>query len=185
MLKKWMRLAHGTRPWMVAVALAGGVAASPSCENPPAPVDAGTEARDECCNYEYGPPSCYSDEDCQEIGANYFCGPMGVCEWRSGPDADADADDVEDECCNVEYGPPPCYSDEDCAYMGADWVCGAGGWCVLPPISDADADVDVIDEDVTEDVEAEADAPDDGTGAGTDGDAALDVPDDGADAPDA
>jgi len=115
MLVRWMRQVRKLRPWMVAVALAGGGAFA-SCDSggdddrdatADVPADTAGDAAADCTPATfYGPATCTSDTQCiVNYGPGWYCDPTPLTyddgcghtvEWgricREGTAADADAD---------------------------------------------------------------------------------------------
>ncbi|MBI5498657.1 MAG: hypothetical protein HY907_00315 [Deltaproteobacteria bacterium] len=148
MIAKLMRTVKKIRPWMVAVALAGGAAWASSCDTGGGSCEPG--------DY-YGPPTCTTDEECvARNGPGYVCdtrialvddgcGNMvewgRICEAVGDADADAGGDDGSSTEADVSseaavdgdadcvpavfYGPEPiCTDNAQCeSEYGTGWTC--------------------------------------------------------------
>lgn len=122
MLVRWMRQVRKLRPWMVAVALAGG-GAFVSCNSgddddrdavADTPADTAGDVGPDCTPAAYyGPATCTSDTQCiVNYGPGWYCDPTPltyddgcghtvewgrICREGAGADADADVPDVVED----------------------------------------------------------------------------------------
>lgn len=126
MLVRWMRQVRKLRPWMVAVALAGG-GAFVACTGgddgdrdaaADTPADTVGDVAPDCTPVAYyGPATCTGDLQCvTNYGVGWYCDPVPlrydngcgetvewgrICVEGTGADADADIDVVEDVPADV------------------------------------------------------------------------------------
>ncbi|MBI5490109.1 MAG: hypothetical protein HY905_22435 [Deltaproteobacteria bacterium] len=145
MIAKLMRTVKKVRPWMVAVALAGGAAWASSCDDGGRTCvpDEPTCTTDEECVARNGPGSyCRTDTVLVPDGCGNLVDWGRICSAVGDADADADADDVavdadadvpsetpgdaDADCVPaVFYGPDPiCADDAQCeSEFGTGWTC--------------------------------------------------------------